>query len=120
LRASLAVRRGDASTAIALMRESLAHIRELNDKFAFVYALAVLADAAVLQGDDARAAQTMGARDAVTERTGAAVVDKAMHDLRAQGERDVRGRLGPRWALEYAAGRRTYVDALLDDIDRVM
>ena len=97
---------GDADEAIALVRESLTRIRELHDKFAFVYALVPLAAAAVLKGDDAWAARILGARDAVTERTGVTVVDKSVHDLREQAEREVRARLGPdRWARAYAAGR---------------
>ena len=61
--------------AIAFVRESLTHIRGLHDKFAFVYALVPLAAAAALKGDDAWAARILGARDAVTERTGATVAD---------------------------------------------
>ena len=38
-RANLAVRRGNPDQAIALVRESLIRIRQLHDKFAFVYAL---------------------------------------------------------------------------------
>ena len=121
VRAILAVRRGSADEAIALVRESLTHIRDLQDKFAFVYALVPLAAAAALKGDDAWAAQILGARDAVTERTGATVVDYSVHDLREQAERDARARLGPdRWGRAYAAGRRTSIDALLKDIDRVV
>ena len=53
LRAILAVRRGDADEAIALMRDSLTRIRELKDQsLAFVGALVVLAAAAALKGDD--------------------------------------------------------------------
>ena len=118
VRAILAVRRGNPDEAIALVRESLTHIRELHDKFAFVYALVPLAAAAVLKGDDAWAARILGARDAVTERTGATVVDKSVHDLREQAEREVRARLGPdRWARAYAAGRSASIDSLMKDID---
>ena len=121
LRAILAVRRRNADEAIAVMRESLTHIRELRDKFAFVYALVPLAAAAVLKGDDAWAARILGARDAVTERTGATIVDKSVDDLRQQAERDARARLGPDlWARAYAAGRGTSIDTLLKDIDRIM
>jgi hypothetical protein len=103
-----------------LVRESLAHIRELHDKFAFVYALVPLAAAAVLKGDDAWAARILGARDAVTESTGATVVDKSMHDLREEAERKARTRLGPdRWTRVYAVGRRSSIEALLKDIDGV-
>ncbi len=120
LRAVLAVQRGNPDQAIALVRESLTRIRELHDKFAFVYALVPLAAAAVLKGDDAWAARILGARDAVTERTGATVVDTSVQDLREQTEREVRARLGPdRWARAYAAGRRTPIDSLLKDIDSV-
>ena len=121
VRAILAVRRGNADEAIALVRESLTRIRELHDKFAFVYALVPLAAAAVLKGDDAWAARILGARDAVTERTGATVVDKSVHDLRERAEREVRARLGPdRWARAYAAGRGTSIDSLMKDIDTAL
>jgi ATP/maltotriose-dependent transcriptional regulator MalT len=120
VRAILAVRRGKADEAIAVVRESLTRIRELHDKFAFVYALVPLAAAAVLRGDDAWAARILGARDAVTDRTGVTVVDKAVHDLQERAEREARARLGPsRWARAYTAGRTTSIDALLTDIDRV-
>jgi predicted ATPase/DNA-binding XRE family transcriptional regulator len=121
IRAILAVRRGKPDEAIALVRETLTRSRELHDKFAFVYALIPLAVAAVLKDDDAWAARILGARDAVTERSGATVVDKSVHDLREQTERGARARLGPdRWARAYAAGRRTSLDSLLKDIDRVV
>jgi ATP/maltotriose-dependent transcriptional regulator MalT len=121
LRAIVAVRRGNADEAIALVRESLTYIRDLQDKYAFAYTLVPLVAAAVLKGDDAWAARILGARDAVSERTGATVVLKLVHDLQAQSEREVRARLGPdRWAGAYAAGRRTSFDALLKDIDHVL
>ena len=120
-RAILAVRRGHADEAIALVRESLTRIREIQDKFAFVYTLVPLAGAAVLKGDDAWAARILGARDAVAERTGAAVVDKWVDDLREQAEREVRARLGAdRWARAYAAGRVASIDVLIKDIDSVL
>ncbi len=121
LRAVLAVRREAPDQAIALMRESLTHIQVLQDKFAFVYALVPLAAAAVMKNDDAWAARIIGARDAITERTGRTIVDKSGHGLREQTEREARARLGPdRWALAYAAGRKTSIDALLNDIDGVL
>jgi predicted ATPase/DNA-binding XRE family transcriptional regulator len=121
LRALLAVRRGNSGEAFAFVRESLTYIRQLHDKFAFVHALVPLAAAAVLSGDDIWAARILGARDDVTERTGATLVDQSVHDLRDEMERDVRRRLGPeRWARAYAAGRSTSIDALLKDIDRVL
>ena len=121
VRAILAVRRGNADEAIAVVRESLTHIRELHDKFAFVYVLVPLAAAAVLKGDDEWAARILGARDRVTERTGATVVDKSVDDLKELAEREARARLGPdRWAKAYSAGRITSIDALLKDIDRVV
>jgi hypothetical protein len=121
LRAILAVRRGNADETIALMRESLIRIGELRDKFAFVYALVPLAAAAVLKGNDAWAAQILGAREAVTERTGATIVDTSVDDLREQAEREVRARLGPdQWARAYAAGRTMSIGALLKDIEGVV
>ena len=120
LRAILAARRGNSDEAIALVRENLTRIRRLQDKFAFVYALVALAAAAVLKEDDAWAARILGAGDSVTERTGAAVVDKSVQDVRAEVERGVRARLGPeRWALAYAAGRSASIDSLMNDIDGV-
>jgi predicted ATPase/DNA-binding XRE family transcriptional regulator len=119
--ANLAVRRGHTDQALVLVRESLTHIRELHDRFAFVYALVPLAGAAILKGDDAWAARILGARDAVTERTGVTIVDEAVHNFREQAERDLRARLGPdQWERAYAAGRRTSIDSLLQDIDRVV
>jgi ATP/maltotriose-dependent transcriptional regulator MalT len=121
LRAILAVRRGNADEAIVLMRESLNRIAELRDKFAFVYALVPLAAAAVLKGDDAWAARILGAREAVTERTGTTIVDPSVDDLREQAEREVRARLGPdQWARAYAAGRTMSIDALRKDIEGVV
>jgi tetratricopeptide (TPR) repeat protein len=118
VRANLAVRRGNADEAIAVVRESLTHIRELHDKFAFVYALGPLAAAAALKGDDMWAARILGARAAVTERTGVTVVDKSMDDLKDLAEQAVRARLGEeRWAGAYAAGRGSSIDALLKEID---
>lgn len=118
VRAILAVRRGNPERAIALVRESLTRIRELHDKFAFVYALVPLAAAAVLKGDDAWAATILGSRDAVTECTGVTVVDKSVDDLREQAEREARARLGPdRWDGAYSAGRVSSIESLVQDID---
>jgi predicted ATPase/DNA-binding XRE family transcriptional regulator len=120
LRAFLAVRRGNPHQAIVLVRESLTYIRQLHDKFAFVYALVPLAAAAVLKGDDAWAARILGARDAVAERTGATVVDGSVDNLKEQAEQEARARLGPdRWARAYAAGRLTSIDSLIKDIDNL-
>ena len=121
LRAILAVRRGNPDQAIALVRESLTCSRELHDKFSFVYALTPLAAAAVLKGDDAWAARILGARDAVTERTGATIVDKSVQHLRENAEQGARARIGPdRWAEAYAAGRVASIDSLIKDIDSVL
>ena len=99
------------------MRDSLTDIQDLHDKFAFVNTLVSLAVAAVSKGDDMWAARILGARDNVTERTGATVVDKSVDDLRDQAEREVRARLGPdRWSRAYAAGRVTSIDSLIDQI----
>jgi tetratricopeptide (TPR) repeat protein len=118
LRAILATQCGHFDEAIALVRENLTRIRELQDKFAFVYALVALAAAAVLKGDDAWAARILGAGDSVTERTGATVVDKPVQEVREQAERESRARLGPdRWARAYASGRSASIDSLLKDID---
>ena len=120
-RATLAVQRGNPDEAIAWVRESLTLFRQVHDKFAIVYALVPLAAAAVLKGDDLWAARILGARDAVTERTGATVADKWVHALGEQAEREVRARLGPdRWARAYAAGRVTSIDSLMKDIDSVL
>jgi hypothetical protein len=121
VRAILAVRRGTPDQAIALVRESLTRIRQLHDKFAFVYTMVPLAAAAVLKGDDAWAARVVGARDAVIERTGVTLVNASVQDLLEHAERGARDRLGPDgWAHAHAAGRVTSIDALLKDIDGVM
>ena len=70
------------------------------------------AAAVALKGDDAWAARILGARDAVTERTGIAIVDAQVDDLREQAEREARAGLGTdRWAQAYAAGRTASIDA---------
>ncbi len=120
-RAILAVRRGNPDDAIALVGESLTLFRQLQDKFAIVYVMVPLVAAAVLKGDDLWAARILGARDAVTERTGATIVDTWVHALGEQSEREVRARLGPdRWARAYAAGRETSIDSFIKDIDGVL
>jgi predicted ATPase/DNA-binding XRE family transcriptional regulator len=121
VRAILAVRRGNADRAIALVRETLTHIREMHDKFAFVHALVPLAAAAALKGDDAWAARILGARDEVADRTGAAVVDNSVRDLLGRVEQEVRARLGnDRWAEAYATGHRTSMDSLLKEIESAL
>ena len=121
LRAFLAVRCGKPDEAIGFVRESLTYIRQLHDTFAFVYALVPLAAAAVLKGDYEWAARILGARDAATERTGAAVAEQSLDELKEQVQRDVLARLGPDlWATSYAAGRNTSIDELLKDIESVV
>jgi hypothetical protein len=120
-RAMLAVRRGNADQAIALVRESLTLFRGLHDKYAIVYVMVPLAAAAVLKGDDTWAARILGAQDAVTERTGAAIVDKWVRDVGERAEHDARARLGPdRWNRAYAAGRVTSIDSWIREIDGVL
>ncbi len=119
LRATLAVRRRNEDDAIALVRDNLTRIRELKDQASFLYTMVPLAAAAALKGDDAWVARIIGARDAVTDRTGATAVDNSVRDLREYAERDARARLGAeRWARAYAAGRGMSIDALIQDIDR--
>ena len=119
-RAVLAVRRGDADVAIAFVRESLALIRELHDKNAFVYAMIPLAAAAVLKGDYDWAARSIGAGSIIAERTGALLLSQLLRDLQERAEREARAHLTTeRWAAAYEAGGNSSIDALLDDIDRV-
>jgi predicted ATPase len=118
VRAILAVRRQNGAEAMALVRQSLVLIKELHDRFAFVYSLVPLATAAIWLGDDLWAARIIGARDAVAEATGAAVVDASVQQLREQLEREARERLGPQqWARAYAAGRTASLDSLVQEID---
>lgn len=117
-RANLAVQRRNADEAIVLVRESLALFRHVQDKFAIVYVMVPLAAAAVLKNDDLWAARIFGARDAVTERTGAMIADRWVHGLGEQIEGEVRARLGPdRWARAHAAGRVTSIETIIKDID---
>jgi hypothetical protein len=121
VRALLAVRRRQPEQAIGFVRHSLILLRDLQDKLSFVHAMAILAAAAALTGDDAWVARILGAQDAVTERTGATVADTSVNDLRRQVEHEVRARLGSRrWAQAYATGRSTTIDALLKHIDRAL
>ena len=67
------------------------------------------------------AARILGARDAVTDRTGAIIADKWVQALGEEAERKVRGRLGAdRWARAYAAGRVTSIDSWIKDINGVL
>ena len=117
-RAIVAVRRGSPDDAILLVRESLALFRQVQDKFAIVYLMVPLAAAAVLKGDDLWAARILGARDAVTERTGATIADRWVYALGEQIEADVRARIGAdRWARAHAAGRVTSIESFIKDID---
>jgi predicted ATPase/DNA-binding XRE family transcriptional regulator len=121
IRAIVAIRRENVHQAIALVRESLTCIRDLQDKYAFAYTLVPLVAAAVVKGRDAWAARILGALDAVSERTGATVVLKWVHDLRVESERTARARLGPgQWARAYDAGRHSSFDELLKEIDHVL
>ena len=121
VRALLAVRRRQPEHAVALVRESVTLLRDLQDKISFVHGMAILAAAAALTGDEAWVARILGAQDAVTERTGARVGDKAVDDLRRQAEHEARTRLGSnRWAHAYATGRTMTIDALLKDMDRAL
>jgi predicted ATPase/DNA-binding XRE family transcriptional regulator len=121
VRSLLALRRGNPDDAIEMVRECLTRIRELQDKFALVYALVPLAAAAALKGNDTWAARILGARDAVAESTGATIVLKLVRELGEQAERGPRARLGEdRWARAYAAGRKTSLDSLLEDLDKTL
>jgi len=120
-RAVLAVRRGNPDEAMALVRDSLTLFRPLHDKYAILYVMVPLAAAAELKGDDLWAARIFGARDAVTERTGATIADKWVQALGEEAERKVRARLGAdRWARAYAAGRVTSIDSWIKDINGVL
>lgn len=119
IRVILALRRGNPDEVIALMRHSLTRVRESQDTFGVVYGLVPLAVAAGLRGDHAWAARILGARDAISARTGATLIDPFMRDLWEQTTREGRARLGSdRWARAYAAGRKSSIDALIQDIDR--
>ena len=121
LRATLAARRGNPTETITLIRESLSPIRALHDKFAFVHTLVPLAAAATLIGNHAWAARILGARHAVTESTGATIVDRSVNELREETERAVRNLLGAkRWSEAYAAGRKTSIESLIKEIDSTL
>jgi hypothetical protein len=121
VRAILAVRRGDADAAIRFVRETVTCSRQLHDRFAFVYALIPLAAAAALKGDDVWVARILGARDAITERTGTTASDKSVRDLRERAEEQARTRLtAERWSRAYAAGRSASIDSLLHDIESAL
>jgi len=113
---------GNADEAIALVRESLTWIRDLQDKYAFAYALVPLVAAAVLKGDDEWAARILGARDAVSERTGAQVLLKLVHDLQVESERrfvHALARIVGRLRTPPGAGRRIGLRRLFQIQSRV-
>jgi len=118
IHAIAAVQRGDADATIALVHESLLCSRRVRDRFAFVYALIPLAAAARLKGNDAWAAKLLGARDAMTERTGSTVSSHAIRRLREQVEQQAKARLGlSEWTRAYETGRTASIDSLLNDIE---
>jgi hypothetical protein len=120
-RAVLAVRRGRATQALVCVRESLARIRDLHDKFVFVHMMVPLAAAAALKEDYEWAARVLGVQHDVTERAGPTFMDHAVRDLRARIEADARTRLGAdRFDHAFAAGGTCSIDVLLEDIDRAM
>ena len=69
--------------------------------------MVALAAAAALKGEDGWAARVLGAADAVTERTGATVVDKSVQTIRDQAEAGDQGSRRARSmdARSEAAGR---------------
>ena len=110
--------RWNPDEALGFVRASLVQIRDMHDKFAFVFALVPLGSAAVLKGDHAWAARIRGAGEAVTEQTGATATDASVADLRKAAEDEACARLGPdRWARACAAGRAASIDSLIHDID---
>jgi predicted ATPase/DNA-binding XRE family transcriptional regulator len=118
IRILLALRRGNADEVIGLMRNSLIRARESQDTIAIVYGLVPLAAAAALKGDHGWVARILGAREAISDRTGAILVDPLMHEPHERIAREARAQLGPeRWAQAFAAGRKSSIDAMLKDID---
>jgi predicted ATPase/DNA-binding XRE family transcriptional regulator len=118
IRILLALRRGNADDVIGLMRKSLIRARESQDTIAIVYGLVPLAAAAALKGDNAWVARILGAREAISDRTGAILVDPMMHELHESIAREARAQLGSeRWTQAFAAGRKSSVDAMLKEID---
>jgi predicted ATPase/DNA-binding XRE family transcriptional regulator len=118
IRILLALRRGNADVVFGLMRNSLIRVRESQDAFAVMYGLVALAAAAALKGDHAWVARILGAREAISERSGAILVDPLMQELHERVAREARAQLGPElWAQASAAGRKASVDAMLKEID---
>jgi predicted ATPase/DNA-binding XRE family transcriptional regulator len=121
IRVVLTLQRGNADEVIALMRQSLIRVRQTQDRFGVVYGMVPLAAAAALKGDYAWVARILGARDAITERAGTVLIDPVMRDLSAQIESEARTQLGADgWAQSHADGRRSSIDSMLEDIERVI
>jgi predicted ATPase/DNA-binding XRE family transcriptional regulator len=118
IRILLALRRRNANEVFGLMRNSLIRVRESQDAFAVVYGLVALAAAAALKGDHAWVARILGAREAISERSGAILVDPLMQELHERVAREACAQLGPElWAQASAAGRNSSIDAMLKEID---
>jgi hypothetical protein len=72
----------------------------------------------MLKGDARWAARILGARAAVSERTGAKVVVQVVQDIGERAEQEARTRLGAEtFAKVFSAGRSASIDGLLNDID---
>jgi predicted ATPase/transcriptional regulator with XRE-family HTH domain len=118
IRVVLELHRGNADRVIALMRQSLARVNEAQDRFAVVYGLVPLAIAAAMKGEDAWMARILGAREAISDRTGTTVVDPFLRELCERTERAARQRLGAdRWAASFNDGRQSSIETMLGDID---
>ena len=122
LRAILAVRRGNPDEAIAWCVKASHRIRELHDKFAFVYALVPLAAAAALKGDDAWAARILGAAGRRHRTHGC---DGCRSSRCTTSENRRNGRRAHASARSGGRGRTrrgaaSSIDALLKDIDAAL
>jgi hypothetical protein len=105
---------GEVGPAERLARESLALFRELHDALGYVEALVSLAGSAVAQGRTDRAAQLVGAADAVRESTGMAPL-RGLQQVRDASAAGARAALGESaFAAAYEAGQAMPLEHALE------
>jgi len=114
----LARLQGDLARAEALLRDSLSLRNRHGDRWGIAESLEGLGVTAVAQGQSARAARFLGAAEALRESLGTPLrpTDRTPHERAIASARAALGKR--RFEEAWASGRRTPVDALVEEACR--